>query len=301
MQNIFIITLSFTIGLLLRYVDLKKINLAKILNTLIVYISLPSLILLKIPTIKISNDTTIVLILPWVLTLFCALFILFLSKRYNLKREETGSLLLVGVLGNTSFLGVPLIELFFGKEYVPYALLYDQLGSFIILSTYGSVIVSIYSSNGDLSVKSILKKILTFPPFVTLVLALLLRGVDYNETIHFWLKVFSSTLVPFALISVGYQLRFKVPQDERVALSLAIFTKIVFAPLVAFVLCYLFTDMNTIAKVGILEAGMGPMITAAIVANLANLAPRITNAIVGYGIILSFITLPTFYYILSFF
>ncbi len=301
MQNIFIIALSFITGVLLRYVDLRGINIAKILNTLIIYLSLPSLILLKIPTVKISNDTDIVLVLPWVLTIISAIFILLLSKRYKLKREEIGSLLLVGVLGNTSFLGVPLIDLFFGKDYVSYALLYDQLGSFIILSTYGSVIVSIFSKHITFSIKSVLKRILTFPPFITLVLSLLIRGVKYDDTILFWLETLSYTLVPFALLSVGYQLRLKVPKNERTALFIAIFTKTVFAPLVALFICLIFTDMSMVAKVAILEAGMGPMITASIMANLAGLAPRVTNAIVGYGILVSFITLPIFYYVSSYF
>jgi len=35
---------------------------------------------------------------------------------------------------------------------------------------------------------------------------------------------------------------------------------------------------------------MAPMITAGAVASMANLAPRLSTAIVGYGIIFSFIT-----------
>lgn len=37
-----------------------------------------------------------------------------------------------------------------------------------------------------------------------------------------------------------------------------------------------------------MEAGMAPMITEGAVASMAGLAPRLSSAIVGYGIILSF-------------
>jgi hypothetical protein len=39
-----------------------------------------------------------------------------------------------------------------------------------------------------------------------------------------------------------------------------------------------------------MEASMAPMITAAAVASMAGLAPRLSSAIVGYGILLSFAT-----------
>jgi predicted permease len=39
-----------------------------------------------------------------------------------------------------------------------------------------------------------------------------------------------------------------------------------------------------------MEAGMAPMITAGAMASLAGLAPRLSAAIVGYGILVSFFT-----------
>ncbi len=298
MNNILIIAVSFLLGFMLKFVKFGRFNFAKTLNILIVYISLPSLILLKIPYLHISNDTLAPIVLPWVITFITSILVLLIAKKYNLKKEETGSLLLVGILGNTSFLGVPVIQLFFGESYVPYALIYDQLGSFLILSTYGSVVVALYSQNSIFDIKEIAKKVILFPPFLSLIVAFIIRGIQYNSTIIFLLQNLSSTLVPFALLSVGYQLHLKVPKHERKALFIAILTKTVFAPLIALIICLIFTNMNNIVKVSILEAGMGPMITAGIMANLANLAPRLTNAIVGYGILFSLITLPVFYIII---
>ncbi|NPA74057.1 MAG: AEC family transporter [Epsilonproteobacteria bacterium] len=299
MQNILVIVISFVAGLLLRFVNLKGFNLAKFLNIAIVYVSLPSLILLQIPTLEISHKALIPVAMAWVMTAVTASLILVLSKVYSFKPKETGSLLLVGVLGNTSFLGVPLIELFYGKDYTVYALLYDQLGSFIILATYGSVVIAYYGEDAKVDIKHIIRKVIAFPPFVSLVVAFALRGVQYPETVLYLLKILSSTLIPFALISVGYRLRFSVPLDERKPLYSAIFVKTVFAPLVAIALCLMFSDFDTVAKVSVLEAGMGPMITAAIMANLAGLSPRLTNAVTGYGILFSFVTLPIFYLIID--
>lgn len=298
MQNIVIIALFFLLGIALRV--FRDINIAKFLNLAIIYISLPSLILYKIPTLHISSNTLTPIALPWILAFILPFIVLFFSKKYNLSKKETGSLLLVSVLGNTSFLGVPMIDLFYGSDYVPYALLYDQLGSFLILSTYGSIVVSIYGSSKNINIKEIIKKIVLFPPFLSLVLAFLLKDFWTNELFESIFSPLSLTLVPFALMSVGYQLRFRVPNDERKALFLAIFIKNIISPLMALFICLIFTDMNMIAKTSILEAGMGPMITAGIMATLAGLKPSLTSAIVGYGILFSFVTLPLFYTILSY-
>ena len=295
------IALFFGIGIFLRAFNIKKFHLAKLLNMAIIYVSLPALILYKVPSIRVSTDTLIVLIMPWSLAFILPFVVIFFSKKFNLSKKETGSLLLVSVLGNTSFLGVPLIGMFYGENYVPYALIYDQLGSFLILSTYGSIIVSIYSTAGNVHIVAILKKIILFPPFLALMVAFSLQNSSIIHIFEWILKPLSLTLVPFALMSVGYQLRFQVPKDERKALGIAIIIKTVISPLVAFLISLLFFHFDTVTKVAILEAGMGPMITAGIMANLADLKPRLTNAIVGYGILFSFVTLPIFYKILSYF
>ena len=295
------IALFFGIGIFLRAFNIKKFHLAKVLNMAIIYVSLPALILYKIPTIKVSTDTLIVLVMPWNLAFILPFIVILFSKRFNLSKKETGSLLLVSVLGNTSFLGVPLIGMFYGEAYVPYALLYDQLGSFLILSTYGSVVTAIYSSNSNLHIKTIIKKIVLFPPFLALIIAFILQDSNMIQVFKWILKPLSSTLVPFALMSVGYQLKFKVPYDERKALIIAILIKTIISPVIALLISLAFFSFDTITKVAILEAGMGPMITAGIMANLVGLKPRLTNAIVGYGILFSFATLPIFYKILSYF
>jgi len=301
MNGITTIAIFFLLGIFLRILHIEKINISKALNMAIIYLSLPALILYKIPTVKISSDTMTPIIVPWILAFILPFIVIGLSKKLHLSKKEKGSLLLVAVLGNTSFLGVPLTNFFYGENSVAYALLYDQLGSFLILSTYGSVVATLFSDNKILNIKLTIKKVILFPPFLSLLFAFLLKQFLRADFITIILHPISLTLVPFALMSVGYQLRFKVPKDERKALYLAIMIKTIISPLIAFLICYFLFEFNTITKVTILEAGMGPMITAGIMASLAGLKPKLTNAIVGYGILISFFTLPILYIILSYF
>ena len=71
-------------------------------------------------------------------------------------------------------------------------------------------------------------------------------------------------------------------------------------PAVAMLLLFSFGFDNTLIQVTVFEAAMPPMITAGAVAIMAGLAPRLSAAMVGYGILLAFITLPLTYEFMQF-
>jgi hypothetical protein len=208
----------------------------------------------------------------------------------NFSKEITGSLMLVTVLTNSSFMGIPLISAYLGSGALPYILVYDQLGTFLALATYGTFVASYYSSQSKLSLKIVALKIVTFPPLVSLVIALFLSGVTYNIYIKETLEILSLAIVPFGLTAVGLQLQFRLPKEERKPFYISLFIKLIIAPVLALAICYVMGWDSLIAKVSILEASMAPMVTAAAMASMIGLAPRLSNAIVGYGIIVSFVT-----------
>ncbi|MEM7182359.1 MAG: AEC family transporter [Spirochaetota bacterium] len=208
-------------------------------------------------------------------------------------------LLLLVPLGNTSFLGIPMVESFFGKNHIPYAILYDQLGSFLILATYGSLITSLYSKKpGEKT--NILKKVFSFPPFLALLLSIPLSQLSYTPVFAKILQTLASTLIPLVMISVGLQLRFRLPRKYLFPLSISLFLKLVLMPMLTFFFCKLFYLRDASAKVAIFEAGMPPMITAGAVAILAGFAEDLAAALLAVGILLCFLTLPVVHWSLKF-
>jgi predicted permease len=55
----------------------------------------------------------------------------------RLPAPSVGALTLVGGFGNTSFVGLPMIESLHGRDGMGLGLLIDQLGSYLALSTLG--------------------------------------------------------------------------------------------------------------------------------------------------------------------
>lgn len=290
MENFALIAISIIVGYILQKFNIFPKETSNILNKFIIYISLPAIILLQVPKLTFSFEVLIPTFIAWIVMLLSALLVLGFSKLFNWSREITGSLLLVSVLTNSSIMGIPIINAYLGEEALPYVLIYDQLGTFLALAAYGTFITAYYSINSNISSRVIIIKIVTYPSFLALILALLLIGQTFPIIISNILATFANTLVPIALVAVGLQLQFKIPKDDIKPLSIALLIKLVLAPFIAYAICILFSWNNLAGQVSIFEAGMAPMITAGAMASMAGLAPRLSTAIVGYGIILSFIT-----------
>ena len=300
MEN-FVITIScLLIGLFIRRISVFPDVTGNVLNLFVIYISLPALVLLKIPELVFSKSILVAALMPWLMLILSALSILVLARILNWNRPTTGCLLLLIPLGNTSFLGIPMVASFFGEQAVPYAVLYDQLGSFLALATYGSIIIAIYSSSKNTpTAASIVKKILFFPPFIAMmiafVLAFVLKTTPYPDVADKLLNTLASTLVPIAMIAVGFQLTFKLRKEVLSQLTIGLSIKLIAAPIMALFICTMAGLEGEIVKVSLFESAMPPMISAGALAIMANLSPKLAAALVGIGIMLSFITLPIFY------
>lgn len=299
MENFALIFTALALGYILRRSQAFPKEAPLILNQFILYISLPAMALLQIPRLSFSLETLIPILVAWAVMGISALLIFSLSRYFGFDKKLTGALLLVGVLGNTSFLGIPIIQAYFGANALGYVLMYDQLGTFIALSTYGTFVAVYYSGTSKVDVRSIGKKIITFPPFLSLLLALCFIGSEFPPLFLSVLDSFAATIVPLALVSVGLQLQFALPREDIKPFVLALTTTLVFAPLVAFLLFSLFGTKHLSWDVAIMEASMGPMITAGVLASLWGLAPRLSASVVGYGTLLSFITTYVVYQLLA--
>jgi len=299
MSNLLLLILCFIAGVLLRRLKRMPDNAPATLNSFIIHVSLPALTLLYVHELKISGDVVLVAAMAWLVFGLAAGFFWLLGRWLRLPRATTGALMLTGGLGNTSFFGLPMVEAFYGKEGLSTAIVADQLGSFFVLSVLGITVAGIYSS-GRPSVAEIVKRIALFPPFISLVIALLLIPIEYAEWFSVLLKRLGDTLAPLALLSVGMQLRLGHLAEHRRNLALGLGFKLILAPLAIWLLYGQLLGAQGLAiQVTLFEAAMPPMITAAIVASEHDLDPPLANLMVAAGLLLSFFTLSAWWYVLT--
>jgi len=293
MEN-FVLTISFLlIGMGLRRLPLFPQNTAQVLNLFVIYVSLPALVLIKVPELVFSQELLAPALMPWFMLVVSAGLIWALAKFFRWQNDTKGALLLLVPLGNTAFLGIPMVRAFYGEEGIPYAVLYDQLGSFLALATYGSAVLAVYGKGeGKPTVHSVIRKIISFPPFICLLVAFVFRSVPLPGTLSVLLHTLAATLVPVVMIAVGFQFTLRLSPDVLKPLVAGLFVKLALAPCIALLFCRLFAFDTLAAQVSVFEAGMPPMVSAGAMAIMAGLSPKLTAALVGVGIFLSFMTLP---------
>ena len=201
--------------------------------------------------------------------------------------------MLTGGLSNTAFVGLPMTEALLGREAVGVAVVIDQLGSFMLLGTLATVFATRASAGAELGLGALVKRLLVFPPFGALVLALVLRPFAYPGWLDELLKRLGDMLTPLALFSVGFQLRLGQLRHHVRGLGLGLGYKLVLAPAVIALLVLGVPGMSPLVRdVTVLQACMAPMVSGAILAAEHRLNPELAALMVGIGIPLSFATTP---------
>lgn len=302
MSNFILIFVFLVLGIVLQKVKRFPTNSYKLLNNIVVYFCLPALALYYIPKIKLDSQLFFPVGVAWIGFAVSYLFFSFLGKKLGWSRKLTGCLIITAGFGNTSFLGFPIIEALYGQEALKTAILVDQPGSFVVLSTLGILTAILYSS-GSSSGIHIAKKIIFFPPFITFVVACLMNvfHYDFQEMIQFLLQKVGSAMTPLAMLSVGLQLHFDRNSQHWKFLGLGLLYRLILAPALFYLLYVVILNQHSqIIQVSIMESAMAPMITASILASSYGLKPKLSSMMIGFGIPISFITLVFWYLILQY-
>jgi len=296
MSSLLILVLCLAAGMALRWNGRLPESAPAAFNAYVINVALPALALVHLHRADLTFDLLASAAGAWLMLGTAALFFAFFARRAHLDPRTTGALILTGGLANTSFVGLPMIEAWIGRDGLPYGIVIDQLGSYLALSTFGLMVAARYSGQ-PLHWSEMARRIVTFPPLVALVIALVLRPVTFPPVLDDALARLGATVAPIALLSVGCQLRLGALRTHLNAVALGLGYKLVLGPLViALALVLLFqldAPTTSLARtVIVFEAAMGPMIGAAVVANHFKLNNEVTSLMVGLGVPLSLIGAP---------
>lgn len=300
MSSIILLFLCLGIGILLQRVPAFPKFTPIVLNQYILYVALPAMALYYLPKVQLGPQLLFPAAVAWVAFGLSYVLFSFLGKKYGWSKKLTGCLILTGGLGNTSFVGIPVIEALYGKEGLNTLIIVDLPGTFVVLSTLGVWVANRYANKKDDT--HIVKKMFTFPPLLAFLAGLFLDvlHLDFPTPLSETFRNIAATISPIALISVGYQLKFQKDSKHFRYLALGLFFQLILLPAVILGLYYGIlgkTDLST--RVCIIEAAMAPMITAAILASNYGLKPQLSNMMVGFGIPVSFITIGCWYFLIE--
>lgn len=296
MSPALLLALCLAAGIVLRASGRLTDSAPAALNAYVINLALPALVLHHLHRAELTFGLMASAAGAWVMLGTAALFFGYIARRARLDAATTGALILTGGLANTSFVGLPMIEAWIGREGLAHGIVIDQLGSYLALSTLGLLLAARYAGQST-HWRDIGKRVITFPPLIALAAALLLRPVPFPAALDDVFGRLGATVAPIALLSVGCQLRIGELQSRLRALAWGLGYKLLLGPLVIAAICLMLIDGNTPAAnltraVIIFEAAMGPMIGAAVVANHYKLDSGTTSLMVGLGVPLSLMIAP---------
>jgi len=280
-------------GWLLRRVGVGGEVLPSRLAAWALHVALPATVLKVLAGMPLERLVHPAVLLPWLLLVpMFVLLRLLLSRLRFLQEPQARLLLLMGLLGNTSFLGLPLLQATMGDGALSPALLYDQFASFPQLLLLGTLLLEGPFNGGGSWGSGALKRLLRFPPLPVLFLALSPLGLPLRNAFMPALAWLAWTLVPVVMLSLGGRLRFRLNPLDIKPLALGLVVKMAVAPSLLLLVIALLGLRHPDMPVVVLECAMPPMATAAAWAADRQCAPALAAALVSVGIVVAMVWIP---------
>lgn len=278
----------FILGALARRFAKLPDNSHRAINAWVLNVSMPAFIIRLIHGVPLEAKLVWPVVSLWAVFAVPAVIAVVWSRgNAPLRNGDAGALALCVGLGSTAFIGYPLCCALAGPSALPTAAVADQLGTFVALS-FGAVPLATYLSGKPLTLWSVVRRVITFPPMIALVVALLLRGIVIPLDLDEVLDRLGNMLAPLALASVGWQFDPTTLRGHERMVSVGLLWKLVLAPaMVALFLYCLHRQFTDVDRIAIAQAGMAPMATAGVVATEFNLSPRLAAALIAIGTPLS--------------
>lgn len=291
MQEVALIVACLAIGALLRWSGRLPEGANKVLGGWVINVALPAAALDSVHGLTIGDGWWLAAATPWLGVLLAIGVLVPFCRAIGWSRQRMGALLLGAGWGDTSFVGLPMIAALAGRQWLGLGIVIDLFGSYLALSTAGLLIAAVASA-GRLDWRDVARRIVTFPPFIAIILALATNDLPRPEWVSEIFRALSATLTPVALAAVGYALRLDRIRGHLAPLAVGLTFRLLLAPF-AIVALYLLLGKagDPVANIAMLEMAMPPMLGASIIALDHDLEPDLGALLIGIGVPLSMITI----------
>jgi predicted permease len=286
---------------------------SRALNRWVIQVALPALVLLKIhslPDLSLSRPEIYLPVLqPWIQFFVALLAVTLLWRLAGWSRGTWACLVVTVGIGNTSFVGIPLLRALLDEQFLSTAILQDQLGSFLVLSVAAVPFLQIVaaSSHGRKGADwSVLLRPLRFPAFIALLLSILFSSVAFPAWFESVLELLAGSLSPAALIAVGMMLRFSSlrRREIRNPLAVGVLLKLVVLPTLWIQIFPAWAERAggipaLVLQTLLLEGAMASQIAGSVVVADQGFEPELSRLMVGMTILLSLVSVPIWAIVIS--
>ncbi|KAF1013348.1 MAG: hypothetical protein GAK31_03497 [Stenotrophomonas maltophilia] len=200
------------LGLGMLFARLRALpdSAADTLNKVLLYVCLPAAVLTYVPRLQLDASLLGLVATPWLLMLATWALVSLATRVFGFARDVHAVLLICVALANSSFIGYPMVRALLGDAALPYAVVYDQFGTFLLLSTFGPLVLARYSGDRQPGAAEVLRRIARFPSLWALLFALLLMPAQPPVWIGTALKQLADAMLPLVMLAVGLSIQLRL-------------------------------------------------------------------------------------------
>ena len=286
------VALFLTLGRLLASSGRLPCDTPAALTSWLLYVAWPAAALQSAPSVRLDDALLGGVAWLWGLFVFALVAVAIAIIGFGLRRPTAGAVLLASGAGSTAGFALPFIERYCGAHCLAPAIVLSVLGGALAFSVLG-VSASCVLSQGRVWPGLIVRRVVTFPPLLALVVGLVLPRSALPQFALMAVHDLAATLAPVAIVAVGMHLR-GLPSRKRLApIAAALGFKLVLAPAVVLIgFALLGQSLGSFGKLLVLLAAMPPLISSIALAREYGFETELSAEIAAFGASLALVTVP---------
>lgn len=287
------ILLFVAVGVVLKRAGLLQPRDARVLNSVIVYVALPALIFRTVATAALDLQHLEAVGVAWAVSLAGLSVAWEVAHVLGLARRTAGAFVLVAALGNTGYIGYPLVRALLGEAALAPAVFYDVFGTVAVLLTLGLAVAARHGEHqGRLN---IVRELLTFPAVIAMLAALVYRFVPWPDPVHGavmdWTGMAATMAMPLIMLSLGVSLDPGALRGSLLPLTAVAGIKLLLLPSLAFGVAVILKDTSGVRMLA-LQAGMPSAMLSLVLAERFKLDEGFTAAAIMATMLGCLLTIP---------
>ncbi len=285
-------------GYALRKFGLVRPDAARDLNQIILYLFLPALIFTLLHKAHLAWKVAAMPAMAWLAVGVGLLAAFLVGKLLRLPPALMATFLLTSAMGNTTFLGYPIVRGFYDQAHLTLAILYDLLGSTLAVNTVGMAIAGGASSRG-MAPGAIARRLLAMPVLWALVLGLATRGIGIPAPVERLLEGVGNLTVPMSMVTMGLALRISHLRHRWRLVLASAGIKLMAIPVVVWMAARVLGLPLAFQQSAVLESAMPTMFYALNLAIFFDLDAAFVLGAIAVSSLLCMATLPWWFWLLG--
>jgi len=213
------------------------------------------------------------------------------------KRLPNYTLQLAGLIGNTSFLGIPIALALLPSTTINFTIGFD-LGTTLFAWIFGPFFLQQKSKNNNIpNIKGLLNALINSPASRGIIGVILAYLFQINEILGNYLWIPARIVIALAIIIVGTRLGIITNQNERILdlneeIKFAILLKLFILPFIIFLVCKFLNFNFYQSSAVILQAATPTAISTILMAEAYGVKLKIASKILFTTTLISIVTIP---------